>query len=76
VPGQYQLIPHIDEVIRTNETANVVVVALAENLFIHPCSLLAIGKVVVARRAAPADVQRQFHHTTDLLHVCGIEVIG
>jgi hypothetical protein len=51
VPGQYQLIPHIDEVIRTNETTNVVVVALAENLFIHPCSLLAIGKVVVTRRA-------------------------
>jgi hypothetical protein len=67
MPGQDNLVPQIDQFICANEPANVVFIALTENLFVHASALLAISEVVAARRAAPTDVQRQLHYATDLL---------
>jgi hypothetical protein len=56
MPGQNQLVPQIDQLIRANESADVVFIALTEDLLVHPGALLTISEVVMARRATPTDV--------------------
>jgi hypothetical protein len=56
VPRQNQLVPQIDQLIRANKPADIVLIALTEDLFVHAGALLTVGEVVLPRRAAPTDV--------------------
>lgn len=76
MPGQHELIPHVDEIIPSNETTDVVFVSFTENLLIDPRSLLSIRKVVSARRSTPTDVRRQLHYPADLFEVSVVEIVG
>ena len=46
VEWQYQLVPKFDELINSNEPADVVFVPLPEHLLVHPGAIPAIGQVV------------------------------
>ena len=75
IPGKNELVPQIDQLIGANEAANVIRIALTEDLLVHAGALLAIRKVVAAIRTAPTNMQRQFHHTSDLVDICDIKII-
>ncbi len=76
MPGQHQLIPHVDEIINPNETTDVVLVSLTEDLLIDPRSLLPIREVVPARRPTPTDVHRQLDDPAGLFEVNVVEIVG
>lgn len=76
MPGQHELIPHIDEIINPNETTDVVLVSLTEDLLVDPRSLLPIRKVVPARRPTPTDVHGQLHYPACLLEGNVVEIVG
>jgi hypothetical protein len=46
VEWQYQLVPKFDELVNSNEPADVVFVPLPEHLLVHPGAIPAIGQVV------------------------------
>ena len=56
IPRKNELVPEIDQLVGLNEAANVILVALSEDLLIHAGALLAIGKVVSASRATPTNM--------------------
>ncbi len=56
IPGKNELVPQIDQLVGLNEAANVILIALTEDLLVHAGALLAICKVVAASRTAPTDM--------------------
>ena len=56
IPRKNELVPQIYQLVGTNEAANVILIALTEDLLVRAGALLAICKVVAASRAAPTDM--------------------
>jgi hypothetical protein len=56
ISGKNELVPQIDQLVRLNEAANVILIALTEDLLVHAGALLAIRKVVAASGPAPTDM--------------------
>ena len=73
---QDQLVPQIDEVVDSDESAYIVVVALTQHLLVHPSPVPPVSHVEHARWATPTNVERQLDDSDDLLDVGCLDVVG
>lgn len=73
---QHELVEDLTQLIDVHVEADVVLVALAENLLVDADPVGALVEVVAHRRTASADVEGQLDHSARLRHGRAVHVLG